>query len=107
MTSILVVEDDNAIRDAVRRGLSDRGYAVATAATGMSGLEHVLAEHPQVVLLDLGLPDVSGLTLIPMIRAASEVPITFFIFGSRFCTLCRSQGLDRKYRLMPSVLEKD
>ena len=75
MTSILVVEDDNAIRDAVRRGLSDRGYAVATAATGMAGLEHVLAEHPQVVLLDLGLPDVSGLTLIPMIRAASAVPI--------------------------------
>ncbi len=75
MTSILVIEDDDSIRSAVRRGLSDRGYAVATAATGMTGLEHVLAEHPQVVLLDLGLPDVSGLTLISMIRAASEVPI--------------------------------
>ncbi len=75
MTSVLVVEDDDAIRAAVRRGLSDRGYAVAVAATGMAGLEHVLAEQPQVVLLDLGLPDVSGLTLISMIRAASEVPI--------------------------------
>jgi DNA-binding response OmpR family regulator len=75
MTSVLVVEDDDAIRAAVRRGLSDRGYAVAVANTGMAGLEHVLAEKPQVVLLDLGLPDVSGLTLISMIRAASEVPI--------------------------------
>ncbi len=75
MTSVLVVEDDDAIRAAVRRGLSDRGYAVAVSGTGMGGLEHVLAEDPQVVLLDLGLPDVSGLTLISMIRAASEVPI--------------------------------
>ncbi len=75
MTRVLVVEDDDAIRAAVRRGLSERGYAVAVAATGMGGLEHVLAEQPQVVLLDLGLPDVSGLTLISMIRAASKVPI--------------------------------
>ncbi|MFN8196379.1 MAG: response regulator transcription factor [Nocardioidaceae bacterium] len=75
MTSVLVVEDDDAIRAAVRRGLSDRGYAVATASTGMAGLEHVLGEQPQVVLLDLGLPDVGGQTLIAMIRAASDVPI--------------------------------
>ncbi len=75
MTSVLVVEDDDAIRAAVRRGLSERGYAVAVAGTGMAGLEHVIADHPQVVLLDLGLPDVGGLTLIPMIRAASDVPI--------------------------------
>lgn len=75
MASILVVEDDDAIRDAVRRGLDERGYAVATAATGLSGLEHVLRDRPDVVLLDLGLPDVDGVTLISMIRAASDVPI--------------------------------
>jgi DNA-binding response OmpR family regulator len=75
MTSILVVEDDEAIRNAVRRGLAERGHAVATAATGMSGLEQVLADRPQVVLLALGLPDVDGLALISMIRAASQVPI--------------------------------
>ena len=75
MARILVVEDDDAIRDAVRRGLSERGHAVASAATGLAGLEHVLGEAPDAVLLDLGLPDVSGLTLISMIRAASEVPL--------------------------------
>jgi DNA-binding response OmpR family regulator len=75
MTSILVVEDDDAIRTAVTRGLRDRGHAVASANTGFGGLEHVLHEHPQVVLLDLGLPDIDGLTLIAMIRAASDVPL--------------------------------
>ena len=75
MTSILVVEDDEAIRNACRRGLTERGYAVATAATGLAGLEHVLASAPQVVLVDLGLPDLDGLALISMIRAASQVPI--------------------------------
>jgi DNA-binding response OmpR family regulator len=75
MTSILVVEDDEAIRTACRRGLTERGYAVVTAATGMQGLEHLLKEPPDVVLLDLGLPDVDGLALIAMVRAASQVPI--------------------------------
>ena len=75
MSRILVVEDDDAIRTAVLRGLQDRGFAVATAANGLAGLEHVLKEGPEVVLLDLGLPDIDGLTLISMIRAASEVPI--------------------------------
>ncbi|MDO9497384.1 MAG: response regulator, partial [Nocardioides sp.] len=63
MTSILVVEDDDAIRAAVQRGLRERGHAVASVSTGLAGLEHILREAPQVVLLDLGLPDVDGLTL--------------------------------------------
>lgn len=75
MTSILVVEDDEPIRRAVHRGLDERGYAVASVSTGLAALEHVLAEAPGLVLLDLGLPDVGGLTLISMIRAASQVPI--------------------------------
>ncbi|GAA3545049.1 response regulator transcription factor [Nocardioides daeguensis] len=75
VASILVVEDDDAIRTAVHRGLRARDYAVATVATGLAGLEHVLREGPDVVLLDLGLPDIDGLTLISMVRTASNVPI--------------------------------
>ena len=75
MASILVVEDDDAIRGAVRRGLQEKGFAVAVAATGLAGLEQVLRETPDVVLLDLGLPDVDGITLITMIRTAADVPI--------------------------------
>ncbi len=75
MTSLLVIEDDPAIRTAVQRTMADRGHAVTAAQTGMSGLELVLQDRPDVVLLDLGLPDVDGLTMISMIRAASPVPV--------------------------------
>ena len=75
MTSILAIEDDASIRAALERGLTERGHSVQTAATGISGLEAVLCERPDLVLLDLGLPDVDGLTVITMIRAASAVPI--------------------------------
>jgi len=75
MTRILIVEDDQSIRDALRRSLADRGHAVSVAATGMGGLEATLKEQPEAVLLDLGLPDVDGLTLISMIRAAVPIPL--------------------------------
>jgi DNA-binding response OmpR family regulator len=75
MSSILVIEDDASVRDALERGLAEHGHTVMTAATGVAGLEAVLGEHPDLVLLDLGLPDVDGLTVIGMIRAAGSVPI--------------------------------
>lgn len=75
MTRILIVEDDQPIRDALRRSLAERGHAVSVAATGMGGLEATLKHQPEVVLLDLGLPDVDGLTLIAMMRAAVQIPI--------------------------------
>ena len=75
MTSILVVEDDNAIRGALSRGLTERGHAVTVASAGLNGIELVLNARPDVVLLDLGLPDVDGLQVISMIRAVGETPI--------------------------------
>lgn len=75
VASILVVEDDDAIRAAVQRGLRERDHAVATARTGLAGLEQILRDRPDVVLLDLGLPDIDGLTLLSMVRTATDVPI--------------------------------
>lgn len=75
MARILVIEDDEAIRDALRRGLRDLDHVVTTAPTGLNGLEQVLHDHPEVVLLDLGLPDIDGLTLLSMMRTASQVPV--------------------------------
>jgi DNA-binding response OmpR family regulator len=75
MSSILVIEDDATLRSTLERGLGTRGHSVAAAPNGIAGLEAVLTGAPDLVLLDLGLPDVDGLTVIGMIRAASSVPI--------------------------------
>jgi DNA-binding response OmpR family regulator len=72
---LLLVEDDVSIRTSMVRALRERGHAVQTAATAMDGLQLVLDEPPDVVLLDLGLPDLDGATLLPMIRAVKQVPV--------------------------------
>lgn len=75
MTSILVVEDDPGIRTALIRGLDERGHAVASVGTGLAALESTLKSRPDVVLLDLGLPDVDGLQVLGMLRGVSDVPV--------------------------------
>jgi DNA-binding response OmpR family regulator len=90
VTSVLVVEDDAAIRAAVQRGLTERGHAVASTTTGVGALEMVLREPPDVVLLDLGLPDIDGITLISMVRAASSVPIIVITANGDDRTLVRA-----------------
>ena len=75
MTSLLVVEDDAAIRSALARGLSERGHAVTDVPAGMPALEAALKVRPDVVLLDLGLPDIDGLQVLAMLRGVSDVPV--------------------------------
>ena len=75
MPKVLIVEDDPTIRTAVIRALTDRGYAAATANTAMNGIELAVSERPDVVVLDLGLPDLDGHEALRMIRAVSSVPI--------------------------------
>jgi len=71
----LLIEDDDSIRSAINRALTERGHVVTTSNTGMSGLESAVDNAPDVVLLDLGLPDVDGLQVLAMLRAVSEVPV--------------------------------
>jgi two-component system, OmpR family, KDP operon response regulator KdpE len=75
MTRVLVVEDDLAIGRLLGRSLTDAGNAVMVAADGSSGLSMALQEQPDVVLLDLGLPDLDGLQVLRMLRAVSQVPV--------------------------------
>lgn len=75
MPHILVVEDEPAVRSALLRALQDRGYATSWAATGMSGLEQSVRDRPDLVLVDLGLPDVDGHEVLRMLRAVSRVPV--------------------------------
>jgi two-component system, OmpR family, KDP operon response regulator KdpE len=75
MPKVLIIEDDAMIRTAVVRALADRGYAVAAARTAMTGLQLTVSEQPDVVILDLGLPDLDGREVLRMIRAVSRVPV--------------------------------
>jgi len=75
MARILVIEDDQRIRELVCKHLADEGHAVKSEATGLDGLRSVTAEAPEVLILDLGLPDLDGLDLIKMIRSVAETPV--------------------------------
>jgi two-component system KDP operon response regulator KdpE len=75
MAQLLLVEDDLAIRTALVRALSARGHGVRTAATGMAGLQEAVEHQPDLVVLDLGLPDIDGAILLSMLRAVSQVPV--------------------------------
>jgi two-component system KDP operon response regulator KdpE len=75
MSRVLVVDDDRALLRALRVGLAARGHEVAAAVTAEEGLSKVALGAPDVVILDLGLPDLDGLEVARRIRQWSEVPI--------------------------------
>ena len=75
MVQLLVVEDDAAIRSALIRALTEGGHAVTSSPGAMPALRQVLETPPDLVLLDLGLPDLSGYEALRMIRAVSAVPV--------------------------------
>jgi DNA-binding response OmpR family regulator len=73
--AVVIVEDDLHIRQAVARVLAGMGYDVVSAGTALAGLEAIVQGRPDLVLLDLGLPDLDGTELLKMIRAVSPVPV--------------------------------
>ena len=75
MTSVLVIDDEPAILRALRINLAARKYTVHTAPDGASGLHAMAHNRPDVVILDLGLPDMAGTEVIRGIRGWSNVPI--------------------------------
>jgi two-component system KDP operon response regulator KdpE len=73
--TVLIVDDEPPIRRLLRTTLTAAGYRVAEAETAAAGLRSLAVEKPDLVILDLGLPDHSGIELIAEIRKASRVPI--------------------------------
>jgi len=75
MTMVLVVDDEPQIVRALRINLSARGYEVVTALDGRTALRVAADKHPDVVVLDLGLPDIDGVEVIEGLRGWTTVPI--------------------------------
>jgi two-component system KDP operon response regulator KdpE len=75
VTRILVVDDEPQIRRALRTSLASHGYEVETAGTGEEGVVGAAEVAPELVFLDLGLPDMDGTEVIRRVRSFSDVPI--------------------------------
>ena len=72
---VLIIDDEAAIRKLLRVSLEANGYAVVESATGAEGMATAASERPDLILLDLGLPDMSGMKVLQEIRAWSKVAI--------------------------------
>ena len=68
-TTVLIVDDEEGIRQALTRFLSRLGYQVRAAANATEALEHVTASHPQAMLCDIRMPETSGIELLPKVLA--------------------------------------
>jgi two-component system, OmpR family, KDP operon response regulator KdpE len=75
VAQLLLVEDDAAIRSALIRTLTEYGHAVTSMPTAMAALQQLLESPPDLILLDLGLPDIGGYEALRMMRAISSVPV--------------------------------
>ena len=90
---VLIIDDDRALRDALRRSLTLAGYEVDTAADAEQGLAAIASEHPDAVLLDIGLPGIDGLEACRRLRASRDrTPV--LMLTARDAIEDRIDGLD-------------
>jgi len=89
---VLVCDDDASLLRALGVSLTARGYEVVTAKTGEEGLDHAAHLHPDLVLLDLGLPGIDGVNVIRGIRGWSSMPI--IVLSARHQSLSKIEALD-------------
>ncbi len=75
MATILIIEDDQRIRQSLSSRLAERGHDVDAVGTAMAGVESAVSGRFDVVVLDLGLPDLDGAEALRMIRSITEVPV--------------------------------
>ncbi len=92
MTRILIVDDERPFLQALGVSLRARGYETYTADSGGEGLRLAAEQHPDVLILDLGLPDIDGLEALKAIRAWSTVPV--LVLSARQAEAAKVSALD-------------
>src|SRR5258705_11602986 len=131
MATVLLVEDDQVVRGALQRSLTDLGHAVQATGTALEALRRVATDAPDLIVLDLGLPDLDGADALRMLRGVSDTPVIIATarddeaeivrllragaddymvkpfstahLGARVATVLRRSG--RASRLEPAVIE--
>jgi two-component system, OmpR family, KDP operon response regulator KdpE len=92
MTSVLIIDDDPQLLRAMRINLSARGYQVTTAMDGATGLGAASRTRPDVVIVDLGLPDIDGVVVVEGLRGWTTAPI--IILSARHAERSKVDALD-------------
>ncbi|GAA3971404.1 response regulator transcription factor [Gordonia caeni] len=90
---ILVVDDDRAVRESLRRSLTFNGYTVETAGDGLEALEKVVAERPDLMVLDVMMPRLDGLEVCRRLRSAGD-DLPILVLTARDSVSERVSGLD-------------
>jgi DNA-binding response OmpR family regulator len=75
MHDLLLVEDDQVVQAALTHALTDAGFVVQALGTAMEALRAVTEQKPDIVVLDLGLPDLDGAVALRMVRGVTDVPV--------------------------------
>ncbi|MBT2534360.1 response regulator [Arthrobacter sp. ISL-48] len=92
MRTVLVVDDEPQLLRALQVNLHAEGYQVLTALDGTSALQYAASNHPDVIVLDLGLPDINGVDVITKIRRSSSTPI--IVLSARHGSADKVRALD-------------
>lgn len=92
MTRILIVDDDAQLRRALQINLAARGFQVTVAVDGRAALRAVAEADPEIVILDLGLPDVDGVQVLGAIRQCSSIPV--IVLSARVDSADKVDALD-------------
>ena len=92
MRTILVVDDEPQLLRALQVNLHAEGYQVLTALDGTTALQHAASNHPDLIVLDLGLPDINGVDVITKIRRSSSTPI--IVLSARHGSVDKVRALD-------------
>ncbi|MFT3659896.1 MAG: response regulator transcription factor [Gordonia sp. (in: high G+C Gram-positive bacteria)] len=90
---ILVVDDDRAVRESLRRSLTFNGYTVETASDGLEALEKVVADRPELIVLDVMMPRLDGLEVCRRLRSAGD-DLPILVLTARDSVSERVSGLD-------------
>src|SRR5579872_7164907 len=104
---VAVIDDDRMVREMLELGLSREGYEVQTASDGMAALDVVKRFDPEVIVLDIMMPKIDGITLLPRLREITQAPILMLTAkgetGDKVTSL--SAGAD-DYLVKPFVFEE-
>lgn len=104
---VAVIDDDRMVREMLELGLSREGYEVQTASDGMAALDVVKRFDPEVIVLDIMMPKIDGLTLLPRLREITQAPILMLTAkgGTDHKVQSLSSGAD-DYLVKPFIFEE-